>query len=202
MPARLKKRDGDEIDNWLRRDLNVNLDDIAWTYNTMYKTVSERRRKLRLREQTGIDPRRRPGPAPAITPGIRSFCLWLILWDLELLLDEVADYIYLEFNVALSKYTVCRLWKATNIIYKKCHVVAGQRNEELIAAWNYKRRHWKAEQLVFLDESAFNKKTIYRRMGFAPIGVPPTVKKWLRSSTRWLVLPTYCVDGLFGTIRF
>ena len=125
MAPRPSKEDGDAIDQFLQRDPKVNCRDLAALFHTTYESVNERRRKLRLRELTGIDPRRPAGSQPLITSRVKLFCIWLISRDPELTLDEIADFIYLKFDLALHKSTISRLWKSTKISYKKCYVIAG-----------------------------------------------------------------------------
>ena len=51
-----------------------------------------------------------------------------------------------------------------------------------------------ADQLIFLDESALNKRTSDRKYGWAPIGSGYGVARPLKRSERWSVLPALTVD--------
>ena len=55
--------------------------------------------------------------------------------------------------------------------------------------------HYKAEQLVFVDESASNERTAERRRGWSPRGFPCRVRRRGRRSKRWLLLRVLNVDG-------
>lgn len=57
---------------------------------------------------------------------------------------------------------------------------------------------WQANQLLFVDESAANERTMDRKYGWAPVGVTPHVYQPLKRSERWSVLPVYTVDGFFN----
>jgi len=57
---------------------------------------------------------------------------------------------------------------------------------------------WQANQLLFVDESAANERTMDRKYGWAPVGVTPHVYQPLKHSERWSVLPVYTVDGFFN----
>ena len=49
--------------------------------------------------------------------------------------------------------------------------------------------------LVFMDESAANERTLDRRYGWAPRGVPAIDTQVLHRSTHWSILPAYTIDG-------
>lgn len=48
-------------------------------------------------------------------------------------------------------------------------------NEEARAEWRERKTHWRAEQMVFLDESAVNERTLDRKYGWAPVGLEASV---------------------------
>jgi len=54
---------------------------------------------------------------------------------------------------------------------------------------------WDAHRLVFMDESASNERIGDRKWGWAPLGVPPEVKRWLGKGERYSILPAYVLDG-------
>jgi len=54
---------------------------------------------------------------------------------------------------------------------------------------------WQAEQLVFIDESAANERTMDRKFGWAPIGLPAREIRPAKRSERWSILPAYTLDG-------
>ena len=56
---------------------------------------------------------------------------------------------------------------------------------------------WDANQLLFLDESAANERTMDRKYGWAPIGVTPHKYKSIKRSERWSILPVYTIDGFY-----
>ena len=57
------------------------------------------------------------------------------------------------------------------------------------------------DQLVYVDESATNERTLLRKYGFAPRGLPVINVQLLRRSTRWSILPALTITGyLNGTL--
>ena len=52
-----------------------------------------------------------------------------------------------------------------------------------------------------MDESAANERTLLRKYGFAPRGLPAIDVQLLRRSTRWSILPALTITGyLNGTL--
>ena len=54
---------------------------------------------------------------------------------------------------------------------------------------------WKAEQLVFLDESAAHERTGDRKFAWAPVGAPAGIYRAFKRSKRWSVLPAFTTEG-------
>ena len=57
-------------------------------------------------------------------------------------------------------------------------------------------------QLVFIDESASNKRTRDRKYRYALQGLTPRVKKLLKRSERYSVLPAYTVNGYIACMVY
>jgi len=54
---------------------------------------------------------------------------------------------------------------------------------------------WKAEQIIFLDESACSGRTVNRRWGWSPRGYACRVKETSIRSSRYSILPALSIDG-------
>ena len=54
---------------------------------------------------------------------------------------------------------------------------------------------YQPNQLLFLDESAANKRTKDRKYGWSPVGVAPHVYQSIKRIERWSLLPVYTIDG-------
>ena len=54
---------------------------------------------------------------------------------------------------------------------------------------------WEPEQLMFLDESAANERTMDRKYGWAPIGSIAHVSEPFKRTMKWSILPLYTVNG-------
>ena len=150
-----------KIDNLLLNGTNLDFNVIAAHYNTTYKTICERNRRL----QKGRVPQRSRGPAPVINRQIEVFIAELLEREPELYQDEIADYIYAEFEVIVSTAQVAKALRRINHTSKIVTVAAAERNEELIAAFRRKMIFWDASRICFIDESACNERTTCRRRG-------------------------------------
>jgi uncharacterized phage-like protein YoqJ len=58
--------------------------------------------------------------------------------------------------------------KRLDITHKKIKAVAAEQNQELLEQWYNDSRFWRADQIVAVDESAFNEHTGYRKYGWVP----------------------------------
>src|SRR6266516_5043745 len=93
------------------------------------------------------------------------------------------------------KTLLSRLLKNFNITRKKLTKKAIQANEELRMAWLASIGHYRAEQLIFLDETAVNWKSTKRLYGWAHKGKPAIVRERLEKGTRYSALPALTIDG-------
>ena len=61
--------------------------------------------------------------------------------------------------------------------------------------WVIRLGDWQADQLVFIDESAANERTMDRKYGWAPLGLPSCETRPCKRSERWSILPAYTLEG-------
>ena len=110
--------------------------------------------------------------------------------DPTLYLDEIALYIKEKYALDISITTVSRCLKAKGLSKKvvsrlpllsiEIYLSSSQmkkraleRNQELRDYWMGRLTNWTASQMLFLDESAINERSLERRKGWAPQGVTP-----------------------------
>ena len=62
--------------------------------------------------------------------------------------------------------------------------------------------NYTSEMLVYIDESAANEYTAYRKRGWAEYGIIPWVKRPLARSQRWSILPAYIIDGVLTSFIY
>lgn len=84
--------------------------------------------------------------------------------------------------------------------YKVAKRVAKERSQPLRSMWCTRASRWPQELLCFVDESAANEKTGYRKRGWSPAGIDCVDLQSTRRSERWSILPALTVNGyLAGT---
>jgi len=99
MAPRLEKRDVDAMDECLRDNPQVDLNEVAVLYSTTYSTVRRRMANIRRISLEGKDHRRKAGRPKLVTDEMLEYAIALIDRDPTFYLDEVADFIYMEFGV-------------------------------------------------------------------------------------------------------
>ena len=78
--------------------------------------------------------------------------------------------------------------KAAQLTHKTVSRIPAERDEILRRRWAIELCSMSAEQLVFVDESVVNERTMHRRMGWSPRGYPCRVRMSGRRSVRWSIL--------------
>jgi len=200
MAPRLSPNAAAAIDRILLSGIDVDFHVLAHQHKTTYKTICERYSKLRATEAISKELRKPPGPDPIINNEMRVFMAELTEREPDLYLDEIADYLYAEYEVQVSVSQVSRAFQRMKTTNKVVTVAAMERNPDLIAAYRRKMVFWDARKICFVDESACNERTTFRRRGWAPRGMPANVRRLLKKSERWSVLPAYCLDGYIEPI--
>lgn len=129
----------------------------------------------------------------------------------------MAWFIWDEYGIEVSESSISRLlkslhWSKKVVIFHllyalifKCEnkanlwiqsvKAAAERNQEARDDWYKRLSEWRAEQLIFVDESAANERTMDRKYGWAPIG-KQSLEIWsAKRSERWSMLSAYTLDG-------
>ena len=70
-------------------------------------------------------------------------------------------------------------------------MIAQQRNLGLRDDWIVRTYGYRRDQFIFINELAYNEKTIDRKYGWAPINKPAKGMSELKRSKRWSLLPAY-----------
>nr|POE79774.1 hypothetical protein CFP56_07840 [Quercus suber] len=121
----------------------------------------------------------RNGPSPALTR--EQELVALAVWD--------------QFEVKVHRSTINRVIHRHQWSRKVTRRRARDTSVPLRALWMTKAANWSIEQMVFIDESAANKRTGWRKRGYSPVGLSCTDLRSTKRSERWSVLPALTVDG-------
>ena len=74
-------------------------------------------------------------------------------------LDELRYHLYDSFEILIDESTVWRTLRRLGWSRKRLRRIARQRNQQLRDGWFAKLSQWRADQLIFLDESAACERT-------------------------------------------
>ena len=133
MAPNISKRDAERIDEALHDNPNIDMNELACLFQTSYNTIQKRRASLRLR--MGPDYKlNKCGRPSIITDEIRDYVQSIIERNPTVYLDEIADFVFMEFGIQIDNPRVSRLLKALRTSHKKLSVQAAQRDETLISA--------------------------------------------------------------------
>jgi hypothetical protein len=123
------------------------------------------------------------------------------MWAPTYYLDEIRHWILMNYKIWISESTICRTINRREFTQKVTQRVASQRNEGKRLQYYLDLAAFTKDQLVYIDESAANKRTLLRKYGFTLRGLPAIDVQLLRRSTRWSILPALTVAGyLNGTL--
>ncbi|PPQ96959.1 hypothetical protein CVT26_005981 [Gymnopilus dilepis] len=114
----------------------------------------------------------------------------------ELYLDEIGEWLALYHEVQISTTALHDNLRDLGITRKIMKRAAAERDNELRAAWMYDfLTTYTAEQMVVLDESSKDGKTLVRRYGRALSGEDAVTHVSLDRGVRYSILPALTVDG-------
>ena len=90
----------------------------------------------------------------------------------DMYLDEIQDWLAVAHDVRLSKTALFENIRDAGVTYKLLRKAAAERDEDARAEWmDDMNTHYTAQQLVFVDETSKDDRTIYRHYGRAPSGM-------------------------------
>ena len=110
-------------------------------------------------------------------------------------LYEAKAFLEDEHNLQVSTSTLCRQMKRMNFSNKRTERHYPSRDDQLREDWVIRISHFEAHQLIFVDESAADKRNTDRRIGWSPRGVACRVSTNGRRSRRWSLLPALGLNG-------
>ncbi|KAJ8457648.1 hypothetical protein ONZ51_g11397 [Trametes cubensis] len=118
-----------------------------------------------------------------------------------LYLDEIARWVAITYGQQVSVKTIHRSLKDLGYSVKRLRKTAAQRDELTRAQWKADiLSRFRADQLVFADESSKDNRTSERRYGRAPLGERASEVLSFRRGIRYSILPALSVDGIL-TVR-
>jgi transposase len=114
----------------------------------------------------------------------------------DLYLDEMALYLWDEFELPAIKSTISKSLSSIGWSKKAARLVAKERNADLRDFYMYNLLSFQSYHLVFVDESGCDQRIGFRRTGWSPLGVTPVKIARFRREQRYQILPAYTQDGI------
>jgi hypothetical protein len=101
-----------------------------------------------------------------------------------------------EFDTPVSRSTLSRNIRELGFTHQKLRLRAIQRDEEEILAWKVDTAQmYTADQLISIDESSKDGRTLYRKHGWGMKGQTPVRTVDFPRGERWSLLPALTVNG-------
>lgn len=114
----------------------------------------------------------------------------------SLLLDEIGEWLAIYHDQPISTTALHENLRDLGLTYKRLRRVAAERDDGFRADWLHNMTtNYTAEQLVFLDESSKDDRTILPRYGWSLSGQTPFDSVRLNRGIRYSVLPALTIDG-------
>lgn len=112
-----------------------------------------------------------PGGRPrSITPLILEALCDYLLEKPDLYLDEMAEFLYDEFDVVVSTCTISRALRSHGWTKKVARRIAQEKNADLRDHYLCQLFDFRSYHLVYIDESGCDKRAGFRRIGWSPAG--------------------------------
>ena len=95
----------------------------------------------------------------------------------DIYLDEIQDWIALAYEFGISKCSLFRNIRDAGVTYKLLRKAAAERDEDARQEWKDEvNAHFTAVQMVFVDETSKDDRSIYCHYGRAPNGQRATIR--------------------------
>jgi hypothetical protein len=114
----------------------------------------------------------------------------------ELYQDEMAIFLYDEFDALVTTPTISRALASGGWSKKAARRVAKERNADLQDFYLHDLSEFRSYHLVYIDESGCDNRIGFRRTRWSPLGVTPVQIARLHRDQRHQILPAYTQDGI------
>lgn len=146
-----------------------------------------------------MHPKKRSGRPPTLTMNDKLFVRDVYAKYPVIFVEEVVRMVEEVLLVPdVSRYTIGRVLKELNYTRKTVSRAAKQQDELLRSAYLLNVAQYKPDQLVFLDESAFNEHTTFRSKGYSLRGTPIAIQQDLKKSERVSLIAALSYRGFLA----
>jgi hypothetical protein len=114
----------------------------------------------------------------------------------EMYLSEIQDWIALMFEVHISRTALHLNIRDAGLSFKLLRRAAAERDEDLRQEWKQDvNAHFIASQMVFIDETSKDERTIYRHYGRSIVGRRATINANFVRGERYSLVAALSLDG-------
>ena len=114
----------------------------------------------------------------------------------EMYLSEIPDWIALTHEVHISKSALHDNIRNAGISFKLLHRAAAECDEDYWEEWKQDANaHFTASQMVFVDETSKDERTVYRHYGHSVIGTCATIRANFVRGERYSMVAALSLDG-------
>ena len=136
------------------------------------------------------------GRSSAVTPLMRIVLFDHLHEHPGLYQDEMIVFLWDEFEVLVSKWSIRRALQECGWSKKNMRRVSREQNADLRDLYHHRMSEFCSYHLVFVDESGCDKRIGFRRTGWAPLGITPVQIVQFQRGWRYHILPAYAQDGV------
>lgn len=170
--------------------------DVIKTLGVSIRSFWRWRRNLRKHGTVLNPPPLVPGRPPLLSTTVTADIYRLLDEYPAMYLDEIQHWIIVAHEIGMAKSTLHQNLRDLGITYKRLRKAAKERDEEAREEFRqYARQNWVAEQLVFVDETSKDNRTIYRHYGRAVNGRRAVSHMPFSRGTRYSLVAALSTDG-------
>lgn len=136
------------------------------------------------------------GRPPLLDTEAKEDIIALSIESPELFLDEIQDWLAVAHSVAISRSQLHQIIRDCSITYKLLRRAASERDEEARSRWRLDyQEQYSASQLLFVDESSKDDRTIYRHYGRSVAGERATIPANFVRGERYSLVAALGLEG-------
>lgn len=158
-------------------------------------TVTRHINNLNIFGSVKAPPIKRGRPRRLTPEMVKALCDHL-LEKPYLYLDEMAIFLWDEFQVQVTTCSISRALKREGWSKKTAKQKAIERNADLRDAYVHYLSDFSSRHLLFVDESGCDRRIGFRRTGWSPLGLAPIQVARFHRDQRYQILPAYSQDGI------
>jgi len=159
------------------------------------RTIKRHRSNVRLFGSVTAPPNKGGRPRSLTPLMVQVLCDHLVEKP-HLYLDEMAVFLWDEFGVLVTTWSIRRALKCKGWSKKASKQKARERNANLRDAYFHFISDFSSYHLVYVDESGCDKRIGFRGMGWSPRGTTPSQVTKFHRDQRCQILPAYAQDGV------